>query len=293
MLDGNDAALERREFAVEGGALSARVRPRDGAPRILFSHANGFNARTYDRVLAPLAERYEIVALDLRGCGLSTAQGEPATLRDWTLFAADIGAVAAALSDRPLIIAGHSYGATSSILFAAGADAEHPVVAVEPVLMPPLVYGLSRTPYARVLRNRNPLYRAAMKRRPRFDSREAVRASYASKPLFASWAEGVLDDYLADGLIEEEGGVRLACDPRWEAAIFAAHGHRPWRAVRRLGPRLRILAGGRGSTVMSREGVARAGAHLETTEEGGHLLPMEAPQRVSAWLRAEAERAFA
>ena len=39
---------------------------------IVFSHANGFNARTYRSILAPLAAEMRILALDARGHGAST-----------------------------------------------------------------------------------------------------------------------------------------------------------------------------------------------------------------------------
>ena len=48
--------------------------PPDRAPDIVFSHANGFNARTYRSILAPLADRFRILAIDMGSRGISYAQ---------------------------------------------------------------------------------------------------------------------------------------------------------------------------------------------------------------------------
>jgi pimeloyl-ACP methyl ester carboxylesterase len=41
-------------------------------PDIVFMHATGFNARTYRTLLAPLGDRFHVLALDMRGHGLTT-----------------------------------------------------------------------------------------------------------------------------------------------------------------------------------------------------------------------------
>src|SRR5688500_9894638 len=46
--------------------------PQDKAVDLIFSHANGFNGRTYRSILAPLASEFRMLSLDLRGHGAST-----------------------------------------------------------------------------------------------------------------------------------------------------------------------------------------------------------------------------
>src|SRR4051794_6447386 len=56
-----------------GGAMAAlEIGPSERPVDIVFSHANGFNGRTYRTVLQPLAGTLRILALDLRGHGAST-----------------------------------------------------------------------------------------------------------------------------------------------------------------------------------------------------------------------------
>ena len=57
---------------------------------LVFSHANGFNARTYARLLGPLAARYHILAIDMRGHGLTTLPADPARHPGWKIFADDL-----------------------------------------------------------------------------------------------------------------------------------------------------------------------------------------------------------
>lgn len=286
-------AIARLDFEVKGGRLSARRQGPQDAPRLLFAHANGFNARTYDRVLAPLAPHFDVVAVDMRGCGSSDAPADPARLVSWETFADDLGAVADQLSGAPLLLAGHSFGATASILMLARRPhAALGVIAIEPVLLPPSFLATGFLPFAGLMRRYNPMVQGALRRRAGFPSREAAIDNYRQKPTFASWSDGILEDYVEGGTRETPDGVTLACAPAWEAAVFGSHRHRTWRAVRRLGDRLDVLKARRGSTVRRPDLVVAASARLETSEAGGHLLPMEAPEIASAWLLERARARF-
>ena len=66
--DGDMAALE---FGDPTKRLSA-----------LWLHATGFNAMTYQSILAPLGLRTKVQAVDLRGHGRSTLPAEPRKLEE-------------------------------------------------------------------------------------------------------------------------------------------------------------------------------------------------------------------
>ena len=71
------AAAEPRQRLIalpaRGGAMAAlEFGPTDRPVDIVFSHANGFNGRTYRSVLQPLGASLRVLALDLRGHGAST-----------------------------------------------------------------------------------------------------------------------------------------------------------------------------------------------------------------------------
>ena len=103
-----------------GGAMAALdLGPANRPVDVIFSHANGFNGRTYRSILGPLAANLRILAIDLRGHGATTL---PATIEGregWPQFRDDLLALTAAVADGPVVLAGHSMGGTSSLLAAA------------------------------------------------------------------------------------------------------------------------------------------------------------------------------
>jgi pimeloyl-ACP methyl ester carboxylesterase len=64
--------------------------PPERAYDLVFLHANGFNALTYRRVLAPLAADFRILALDQRGHGASSLTTVIEGRTDWGDFRDDL-----------------------------------------------------------------------------------------------------------------------------------------------------------------------------------------------------------
>ena len=288
MRDSNlrPAEPERFETALPDGMMAGLLWPRPDAPRLVFCHANGFNARTYTCMLAPLAERYEVVAFDLRGHGRTALPADPKRHRHWRGHAADIAAAIGRLEPREWIGAGHSMGATS-LLMASPAMNRPPraLALIEPVILPRAAYLTAHTPLWRLAAKRMDLVQGALRRRGRFASQAEVLERYRQKPSFARWADGVLEDYLADGLTRTTDGVKLACDPLWEAANFAAQRHWPLKAARRYAGPISILKAERGSTVLNPKAVIKAGAALTSLSGAGHLAPLEKPESCARWLQ--------
>ena len=108
-------------LAVTSGDVSLHVTVGgpEGAPVIVFVHGYPDTSRVWRPVMARLADRYRVVAYDLRGFGGSTA---PAARRyGWSLAAltADFIAVADAVSpDAPVHLVGHDWGSVQSWAFA-------------------------------------------------------------------------------------------------------------------------------------------------------------------------------
>lgn len=277
---------QRRTLKAADGDIAAWVWPGDGARRLLFAHANGFNAFTYRRMLSTLhaITRAEIVAVDLRGHGATTLPADAERHTGWDVYARDLAHVMDQFDGARLTLAGHSMGAASLILAAAARGSDERILAIEPVLLPRFVYALARTPLHPVVRSRNPLYKGALTRFDGFESREAALERYRKKPTFAGWADGVLEDYLQDGLTRRGADWRLACTPAWEAANFGEQQHAMWRALKAVGGNVHVLKAGRRSTVFRPESTRLNVAVMETWPEAGHLLPMEQPEAVARWL---------
>lgn len=243
---------------------------------IVFVHANGFNALTYRTLLAPLSGSLRIRAPDLRGHGATTLPAEVAGRRSWLDHRDDLIALLDDLDGPPVVLAGHSMGGTAALLAAA----ERPervagLVLFDPVIWSRLGVAVFRLPVFNRLASRIPLVRNALRRRAVFDSREQALAAYAGRGAFRGWPEMMLADYLADGLVETPDGFVLTCDPAWEASNYAAQGHDPWRALKRLDRPVRILKAETGSTCHVGES-PRGLPHVtvETVPGGTHFFPM-------------------
>lgn len=250
--------------------------PADRPVDLVFVHANGFNALTYRRLLAPLSGTLRIWAPDLRGHGRTRLPADPANRRGWKDHRDDLIALLEALDGPPVVMAGHSMGGTSALLAAA----ERPervagLVLLDPVIWRRWVVAAFHLPLLDRMASRIPLVRSARRRRAVFDSREQAFAAYVGRGAFRGWPEAVLADYLADGLVETGEGFVLACPPEWEASNYAAQSHDPWRALKRLDRPVRILKAGAGSTcAVPQRPRGLPQVTVEIVEGGSHFFPM-------------------
>ncbi|TGY87801.1 alpha/beta fold hydrolase [Marinicauda algicola] len=284
--------IEPFTLALPEGDMAGYRWSRPGAPRILFAHANGFNARTYRQMLEPVAQRFEVVALDLRGHGRSRLPVDPSETAAWEVHARDLARAIEALGDRALILAGHSMGG-SALVLAGTLTNVRPLgyVLIEPAILPDLLRFATNTPLAGLVSRHTPIVRNAKNRFDGWDTVEAVFERYRAKAMFSRWADGVLEDYLADGLVKgADGRWHLACPPAWEAANFATQRHRIMRAVRSIAEPIALLKAGRGSTVYPVAALERAGVQIDRAEQHGHLLAMDDPGFTAGWLIAQATR---
>ncbi len=105
-------------------------------PPLLFSHATGFNAETYRVLLQSLSDRFHIFAEDQRGHGFNSLPTTEGIAKGWTIYRDDVVRFLDGFDGRPMILAGHSMGATISVMAALlRPDLVRGLVLVEPVFM--------------------------------------------------------------------------------------------------------------------------------------------------------------
>ncbi len=286
-----DAAMfqepRRRMIRLPDGEMAAldfgdERRPVD----VVFLHATGFNAMTYRSILAPLSPGLRILAVDQRGHGASSLPAEPQKLRSWKPYRDDLLNLLSALAGPPPVLAGHSMGATVSLLAAAARPAAvGGLVLFDPVVMSRWRVFAAHMPGGGKALRQSPLALGAAKRRAVFDSVEDVFASYKGRGAFKTWSDIMLADYIAGGFKERaDGKVELACAPELEAAIFASHCHNPWAAAARVRAPIQIYRAERGSTCSVGAGDGFFGgnrrARMITVAGASHFLPMERPDVV-------------
>ena len=284
-------SAERILAPTRDGALAGLHWRADEAPQLVFLHATGFCASAYRPMFELLNGRFEILALDLRGHGRTRLQADPTDFKSWTTYADD---VVFALDATPApapgrLLAGHSLGAVVATLAAAGGARSDRLALIEPVATPMTVSTMARTPIWPLIAGRWPLVRRARSRRATFPSRTAAAESYRRKPLFARWAPGALGGYLEDGLVDDAAGVRLACEPQWEAATFMAQSHNFWSAIKRVRAPISVLtARDPTSTVrpMAERALRRLGTAMTVETGASHLIPFERPDLAARFLAA-------
>lgn len=272
---------------IDGGDIAGWRWMNEHKPPLLFCHATGFCASVYKRMLQAVSADFDIFAIDLRGHGRSTLPADPRRLRSWNIYARDIAAFLDHSHKTDWTLAGHSMGGVTITMAAQGRADIRALKLIEPVAIPPSYALAAKTPFWGFFARNIPLVRQAARRRAAWPDRASAAASYTRKALFAHWADGVLADYLEDGLAETPEGVRLACEPAWEAATFAAHANDFWTAVAKAPAPITVLAADHPSTTTradARERFKRRGASVTLISGVSHLAPMENPGLVADFI---------
>ena len=224
--------VELKDGEASGIAFGDPVRPID----VLFLHATGFNAITYQSILEPLGARMHAAAVDMRGHGRSRLPANPRKLKSWNKFRDDVIQILEKTAPEGAVLGGHSMGATVALLVAGKRpDLVKGLVLVDPVLMRRTMYRVYNIPIVNMLIRKNALSKGALRRRRDFASPAEAADQLRGRGAFKTWRAPFLDDYVVDGVLRQDNGsYALSCTPQWESAVFAAHRYRPWAAVRRL-----------------------------------------------------------
>ena len=225
--------MKRQSYPMPGGTMSAlHFNAEKGPVRLVFAHANGFNAQSYRAVLEKM--NIHCIALDLRGHGMTELPTDPAKLKSWEIFARDIAVFVGRYVPGKIILAGHSMGAVSAGLAASQLkDRLAGYVGFDPVSIPWLGRVWPRLPGGRAyMKKRVPLFRKAGQRRREFESKEAAFKRYQGRGAFKGMSDDVVRDYVDGGFLPSDNGVKLACDPLWEQAIFCAQAHNMFVAAK-------------------------------------------------------------
>ncbi len=234
-----DSIIHRTNKPVPGGTMAAvHFGPRSEPVKMVYLHANGFNGLTYRCLLEPLCiqEGAHVLALDLRGHGLTDLPIEDERGAKHTNLAKDLSAYLQAHIDNPVVLAGHSLGANTAII-AAGMvpDKVAKVLAFDPIVLPLSVRAFMATRLGRsFLRKYYPFAKAAGRRRDQFASRDIVYSRYHGRGPFKHFPGDVLRDYIHDGFTDHEGKVRLACRPKWEQLGYVSQAQNMKRRIANL-----------------------------------------------------------
>jgi len=245
-------------------------------PLLHFSHGNGFPAGTYRQLFAALADEYDVQAIDMHGHDPRYPVGD-----GWHGLVDELIARLEKY-DRPAILVGHSLGGMLSMM---AARQRPELVRCVVMLDSPVVAGwralLWRFAKLRGWAWRFSPARFSERRRNVWPDAQAAYRHFESKPLFQTWAPGVLSDYLEHGLAPHPEGVQLRFSREVETQIYITLPHDMGRIIRHPFPVPIGFIGGTQSVELRQAGRGwtrkLTGKNLAMID-GGHLYPMESPQ---------------
>lgn len=221
----------------DGFTLRGWHTPPSGKPLLHFLHGNGFCGRTYEAMLEPLAQDFDLWLCDIQGHGDSDHGGRfVGWNRNAELAMAAFSAHLPLFGKVPCVAVGHSFGGVLTCL----AMADQPrrfqrAVVLDPVLMPATM-ALAVTLAETVgLSHQAPLARSARRRRHHWPDRDAAFQALHGRGTYKGWTDEALWHFVNHALRpSDDGGVELKCRPSREAEIFASAPTGLWSALRRV-----------------------------------------------------------
>ncbi|WP_395700613.1 alpha/beta fold hydrolase [Aquabacterium sp.] len=250
---------------------------------LVFSHANGYPAGTYRQLFQHWqAAGWRVAAIEKFGHD----PRYPVT-NNWPRLRDQLIDFVEAQHTRPVYLVGHSLGGLLSLLAAS----KRPELVLGLVLLDSPVFTGWRAHSVQMLKLSGLMPRVSpgrisQTRRHEWPSRKSAAAHYGAKSIFARWAPGVLNDYLACGTVRHGGKTVLAFEREVETRIYNTLPHHLGRLLRSHPLRcpLGFIAGTRSNEI--RQGGLETSRALAGERfrwiEGTHLYPMEKPAETAA-----------
>lgn len=266
-----------------GDAELSYLRYEGEGPPLIFLHATGFQPWLWHPIARELADDYRIIAPSL--CDHRETDPDEGGL-NWMTLAEDTVRLCTALQlERPFLV-GHSMGAT--VLLIANALCKLPaagMVLIEPILLPPEFYRGSMKV------DQHPLAAKAIKRTNFWRDRDDAMIYLRSRSLFQGWTDEMLELYVLHGMTGgDNSGLRLACTPQREAALFmGGRQFDPWPLLPRVSCPVLIVEGEKSDSKefidLDRMQALIPHSRRRTVKGAGHLVPMQRPREVTRIIR--------
>ena len=258
------------------------------APILHWAHANGFNGRTYDKLLRKLAVKFNVYAWDTPGYGMSERGPFYDEVNPILGYSYDLEALINELNKkhhRKILLGGHSIGGSLSLMVSKYIEEKiSGLVLADPVVINFHYQYLTKylSPFGYDSSTLK-LTKQALKKRDRWVSFEAVLNSYTNRGIFSTWKDGFLKDYLLGGTKNDENGTYLSCRPEIEAASFKnTEIVATPKIVKETKVPIILLVAEIGSTTAALRRFKRLHnlKKLEIIERGTHFFPMEQPDKI-------------
>lgn len=252
-------------------------------PVIILLHATGFLPWLWQPIARRLAGSAKIIAPYF--CDHRQVESKDDGV-SWLTLAQDLSDLCKVLGLNKPMLAGHSMGATVITLAnALFSTVPEKMIMIEPIYLPEQLYS------NRLTLEQHPLASRSIKRRNGWADKEEALSYLKSKPLFASWDDEAIELYLQYGMVSgETGGLKLACSPRQEAALFMGGlSYNPWPLLPRINCPSLILEGEKSENRtyidLKKAAALMQNGTYQLIRKAGHLIPMEKPDETAAVMR--------
>ncbi len=238
---------------LDGGPVLTGWCTREGHQTVLFfTHGNGFCGRVYQPMHELLAQKHDLLMLDIPGHGNSPA----AEFVGWNQTAEylwqALQSCSTIVNDRDVHAVGHSLGGMLSMLLAS----EHPdtfksMVLLDPIMFPqPMFFMMHVISRLGLTAAFHPFVKPTLRRRNGWSGRQEAFDYFHKRKIFEHWTDESLNSYVAHAMVESEPGrigeisssVQLCCEPTLEARWFATLPDKLWPSIKTLpGPVAMIM----------------------------------------------------
>ncbi len=244
-------------------------------PRLVFAHANGFPGLSYQSLLAPLADTFDVHPLERLG-----HNPDYPVNHNWKGLVDELLASLPA-SGEPVLGVGHSLGG----LLMAMAALKRPERFYGVIMLdPPLLLGVDTWAMKAAKRlgfiDRVTPAGKTLKRRRVWPSREAMANSLRRRGLFSDFTAEALNDYVQAGSqLLDDGRAALSFRPEVEVEIFRHLPDNITSLPRKLGVPAVLVAGDESDlmTASRVKRLKRRGMRVLSVP-GSHMFPMEYPE---------------
>jgi len=279
----------------EGPTLNGWSTAQGHSSVLFFTHGNGLCGRTYQPMHELLAQKYDLLMLDIPGHGQTPDSEFVGWKRTAEYLRHGITSSACFIDGRDLHAVGHSLGGMLSMLAqAANPGLFKSMVMLDPVIFPPplllLMNILRKVGLTNVF---HPYVKSTLRRRDGWQNKQQAFEYFHKRKIFRNWTDDALDSYVQHALQEEGAEVRLCCEPELEAKWFGALPEKLWPSIKKIQGPVSIYMG-QDTYPFS----LRAGRIAKKVNEsidlsivpGGHCFMQEHPQDAAGYVFAALDR---